>query len=274
MHIKINFFAFLTASFLIHLLFFSLFRVNFPLPQLQEDFFEVELIPLPDESASEDGKETTMTYTPDRYNENKGKTLSTERQDNLVFANPDTQEQTNPEMIPLPKDIQEKLAFSSRARFSFPKTDRKQFDLRSPGGEIGKNIPISSGKTSSEPEKILRRRGTKSVYKVVEQGKIDQKNTRDYIYNLEMEGEAARRKVIYKPRIPSLNIDRIVKVSFRFSVLPNGEVDQVIPLLKGEPELEKVAMQTLRKYRFSPLPTGGKIQTGIIRFTLKKEIHK
>ena len=37
-------------------------------------------------------------------------------------------------------------------------------------------------------------------------------------------------------------------------VLPNGIVDRVIPSVKGDAELERIAIQYLKQWRFVPLP--------------------
>jgi TonB family protein len=37
-------------------------------------------------------------------------------------------------------------------------------------------------------------------------------------------------------------------------VLPNGTVDRVVPSVKGDTELERVAIQHLKQWRFAPLP--------------------
>ena len=37
-------------------------------------------------------------------------------------------------------------------------------------------------------------------------------------------------------------------------VLPTGTVDRVVPLVKGDAELEKIAVQYLKQWRFAPLP--------------------
>ncbi|MBU2514059.1 hypothetical protein KJ966_22210 [bacterium] len=85
---------------------------------------------------------------------------------------------------------------------------------------------------------------------------------------LKIEGEISSRKVIYKPDAPQLNLDRDITVILRFTVLPNGEVDQVFPFQKAEPELERIAIEMLHQYRFEPLFGSNIVQNGIIHFTL------
>ena len=86
----------------------------------------------------------------------------------------------------------------------------------------------------------------------------------------EMEGEVGFRKVIHKPTPPILNLEREVTITLRFTVLPNGEVDQIFPLEKADAELERIAADLLQKYRFEPLLGSNIVQEGIIRFTIRR----
>lgn len=274
MRIQTNFTTFLAVSIIVHLTFLVLFRMKFPIPQLQEEFIEVELISQTD--TGEPGVETKTVeeqVAAVREAQNSQTVNEGEQPDLLVEQQEEKKTETN-SLVPLLEKPQGELPLSSIRPSSSRRTGSKNFNFSSPEGTAVKEIPLTADNQADQQEKILRRRGTKSVYKVVDPSVLEKKEQNDYIYNMEMEGEAARRKVIFKPKIPSVNIDRIVTISFRFTVLPNGEVDQIFPLLKGEPELEKIAMQTLRKYRFEPLPADQPTQSGIIRFILKKEIGK
>jgi TonB family protein len=37
-------------------------------------------------------------------------------------------------------------------------------------------------------------------------------------------------------------------------VLPNGTVDRAVPSIRGDAELERIAIQYLKQWRFEPLP--------------------
>jgi TonB family protein len=45
-----------------------------------------------------------------------------------------------------------------------------------------------------------------------------------------------------------------VEIELTFWVSPNGIVDRVIPTIKGDTELERIAIQYLKQWRFAPLP--------------------
>ncbi len=120
--------------------------------------------------------------------------------------------------------------------------------------------------------KDIRRKKKTVRYRIVEQTtkgasqatgtKVDGKSA--------IEGELRQRKVIFKPEPPVLNLDRDVTVILKFTVLPNGEVDQIFPYRKAAPELEQLAMKLLRQYRFEPLFENDKIQHGIIHFSIHR----
>lgn len=82
-------------------------------------------------------------------------------------------------------------------------------------------------------------------------------------------GGGGNRVVLDKviPRYPpGINTSAIIKL--RFTVRPNGTVESVLPMQKGDPALEQAAMAALRRWRFNPLP----IETdmvGVIPFYFK-----
>jgi TonB family protein len=44
------------------------------------------------------------------------------------------------------------------------------------------------------------------------------------------------------------------EIELTFWVLPDGMVDRVVPTMKGDTELERIAIQYLKQWRFAPLP--------------------
>lgn len=87
---------------------------------------------------------------------------------------------------------------------------------------------------------------------------------------VQLSGEIRARKLIYTPPAPQLNLDQDVKIRLEFTVLPNGEVDQVFPVQKANPELERIAIELLHQYRFEPLFESDLIQKGSIEVILKR----
>lgn len=84
-----------------------------------------------------------------------------------------------------------------------------------------------------------------------------------------IEGEAASRNVMYKviPEYPpGLASEAVVKLSF--VVLPSGVVANIVPVLKGDATLERVAIEAFRQWRFNSLPPEAERvnQQGVITF--------
>jgi len=84
-----------------------------------------------------------------------------------------------------------------------------------------------------------------------------------------IEGQAATRTVTYKviPEYPD-NLQKQAVVKISFTVLPNGRIGEMIPLIKADPSLEKLTLDALRQWRFNPLAESEspRIETGVITF--------
>ncbi len=68
---------------------------------------------------------------------------------------------------------------------------------------------------------------------------------------------------------PGVQREAVVKI--RFWVLPDGRISRMIPVIKGDPQLEAVTMQAMSRWRFNPLPSTAEQNTvqGVITFVYK-----
>ncbi len=73
-----------------------------------------------------------------------------------------------------------------------------------------------------------------------------------------IKGPAGKRKILYKPEIPEVKIEREGEVELKFWVLPDGSVGRVLSILRGDAELERIAINYIKQWRFNPLDEGGK----------------
>ena len=86
----------------------------------------------------------------------------------------------------------------------------------------------------------------------------------------DIEGPAAQRKVLYKPReFPEIQLDTEVNIRLKFWVLPDGSVGEVLPLQRGDIRLERAAIEYLRNWRFTPVAPNQPKVWGIIPITYK-----
>jgi TonB family protein len=74
---------------------------------------------------------------------------------------------------------------------------------------------------------------------------------------LGMKGPLATRRIVERPPLPQVSVRVETEIELTFWVLPNGIVDRAIPSMKGDTELEQIAIQYLKQWRFAPLPKDG-----------------
>lgn len=71
---------------------------------------------------------------------------------------------------------------------------------------------------------------------------------------LGIRGPLATRKILERPNPPQVRVKVEAEIELALYVLPNGIVDRAIPSVKGDTELERIAIQYLKQWRFAPLP--------------------
>ena len=71
---------------------------------------------------------------------------------------------------------------------------------------------------------------------------------------LGIRGPLATRKILERPNPPQVKVKVEAEIELALYVLPNGIVDRAIPSVKGDTELERIAIQYLKQWRFVPLP--------------------
>jgi len=91
-----------------------------------------------------------------------------------------------------------------------------------------------------------------------------------YGYSLQW-GSGGNRIVLHKelPEYPR-GVRTAAQIRLRFTVKPDGSVASIIPLQKGDPQLERAAMRALRRWKFNPLDSNITM-VGIITFTFTLE---
>lgn len=71
---------------------------------------------------------------------------------------------------------------------------------------------------------------------------------------LGIKGSLVSRKILERPYSPQGKVKVEAEIELTLWVLPNGTVDRVVPSVKGDTELERVAIQYLKQWKFAPLP--------------------
>ena len=85
-------------------------------------------------------------------------------------------------------------------------------------------------------------------------------------------GPAAMRRIVFQPPPPKARFSSASgDITLRFWVLPEGVVGRVVPVRKGDAKLEGVAVNHMKRWRFSPLPpdTPQREEWGLIVFRFR-----
>ena len=67
-------------------------------------------------------------------------------------------------------------------------------------------------------------------------------------------GDLVLRKIIERPQPPQVKVKVEAEIELTVWVLPSGTVDRAVPSIRGDAELERIAIQYLKQWRFEPLP--------------------
>jgi TonB family protein len=105
--------------------------------------------------------------------------------------------------------------------------------------------PIPSKDKSVEKviERLLSKKEKSSKEKPLEENVL-----------LRIRGPLATRKIVEKPHPPQVNVKTEAEIELTLWVLPDGTVDRVVPSIKGDTELERIAVRYIKQWRFVPLP--------------------
>jgi len=81
----------------------------------------------------------------------------------------------------------------------------------------------------------------------------DQEKPLEENLRLGIKGSLVRRKILERPDLPQGKVKVEAEIELTLWVLPTGTVDRVVPSVKGDTELERIAIQYLKQWRFAPL---------------------
>jgi TonB family protein len=71
---------------------------------------------------------------------------------------------------------------------------------------------------------------------------------------LEEKGPLASRRILERPNPPQVKVRVEAEIELTVFVTAGGGVERVIPSVKGDAELERIAVHYLKQWRFAPLP--------------------
>jgi len=133
-----------------------------------------------------------------------------------------------------------------KALMEYLKQKEDLFSLESPMPSVKEASELPPRKdegTEKIVEGLLRAREKPSTGKPLEEN-----------LQLGIKGPLAARKILERPSLPQIKVRVETEIELTFWVLPSGIVDRAIPSVKGDAELERLAIQYLKQWRFAPLP--------------------
>ncbi len=146
---------------------------------------------------------------------------------------------------------------------------RKKKKIELPKSKTSNNIKIKRSSKQSPKSGLVIKEKPRSK-KTVKKGNAGKKNIgkNKLGYDIEWGGRGQRR--IYSFSLPEYpaGVNKEIDIRLRFTILPDGTVGNIFPLIKADTRLENAAMKSLRQWRFEPLAPGQKdvVQTAVIIF--------
>jgi TonB family protein len=127
------------------------------------------------------------------------------------------------------------------------------------GNRGGKELSIGVGEMEISKERIVEDRGTQRIMdRMIGTNQFRNESPRNPEENSTgIEGPVGTRRILYQPEIPEVKVGREGEVELRFWVLPDGSIGRVLPVIRGDAELEQIAISYLKQWRFERLNSGG-----------------
>lgn len=163
-------------------------------------------------------------------------------------------EYPRPKKIEAATDEERMKALRSAPEFKEMESELKEH-LRKKEDQLLPEPPLPSLKEASKIPKPKDRGAERIIEKLlVTKEKPTPEKVLDENLQLGIKGPLATRRILERPPLPQVRVRVEVEIEMTVWVLPNGLVDRVIPALKGDAELERIASQYLKQWRFAPLP--------------------
>lgn len=90
-------------------------------------------------------------------------------------------------------------------------------------------------------------------------------------YDIDFGGKRVRK--VYSYFIPPYpdGVSKEIDVKLRFTIMPDGTIGKIFPLIKADSRLESAAINSLKQWRFEPLPSAQsqQVQTAVIVFPFR-----
>ena len=152
-------------------------------------------------------------------------------------------------------------------------TKKEEKDVKLPEAKNTDNDNVSIAKDKKNEKKDNKTNNEKNLEDFVNQSGqgIDGAGAGSLGFEIDFGGKGIRR--IYSYTLPAYpeGVAKEIDVRIKFSILPDGSIGRIIPLIKADARLESAAINSLRQWRFEPLPNNAKQieQSVIITFPFR-----
>ncbi len=144
-------------------------------------------------------------------------------------------------------------AFTESAEFKEVEKELMEY-LKKRYALLDREPPFPSAKNPIDSTHLKDKAAEKVVERLLnEKEKAAQEKPVEENILLGIKGPLLTRKILRRPSPPVVKVKVEAEVELTVYVLPNGMVDRVIPVVKGDADLERIAIQYLRQWRFAPL---------------------
>lgn len=186
-----------------------------------------------------------------------------------------------PPLISLPEVAREPSIINSPITFKkyIPPESIKKFEPEGSamiGNVFGVKKDIPLPKIKAETKFLIKQPVVTDSFKAGREeiiGKEPEFKIRQENLKLGLKGEIVDRKIDNKPALPSVKIDIPTTVTLDFEVQPDGTVIKIRPQKRVDVNLERIAIDYLKNWKFSNLPMDAvqknQIGTLIIKFELE-----
>jgi len=191
-----------------------------------------------------------------------------------------TIEQNEPEEDEVEEDVEEQPAVA-------PPEEVKPVELPDPVEEIQDEEAVENPESDviapeeaqteeieeaeePEPERVVRPLGSGSLEAEEGTQSGDDGTSNEEERSAPFQIEGLNRAPVSTP-LPSYSEQVNALIRVRITVDPQGRITERIPLIKGDPQLEREVMNALLRWRFNPLPPDApqENQTGVISFRFR-----
>ena len=146
---------------------------------------------------------------------------------------------------------------------------RKKKKIELPKSKYANKIKLNKSKKNNPKSGVVLKEKTRKN-KSVKKGNKGKKNIgkNNLGYDIDWGGRGQRR--IYSFSLPEYptGVNKEIDIRLRFTILPDGTVGNILPLIKADTRLEDAAIKSLRQWRFEPLAPEQRelVQTAVIIF--------